>query len=160
MKASDDEDEKSIINSFLPTLSNQFKELSLHIQDISTKAPLQNHVEVERFLKVSSAVSLANNFKLSLPSIGSLIGKLGIAGIIHEIKKLIEAIIELFGKIPKWLEKLFLIIDEIINDLLGGDSTKTKNMLSDAEQNFLKERRYRILLEKASDNSSLDEEEN
>jgi hypothetical protein len=151
LKVTDDEDEKNIINSFVPTLNNQFKELSLHIQERSVKSTLQNNSEVEKFLKISSGVSLAKSLKTALPSIGSIIGKLGIAGIVHEIKKLITAILDLFGIKPKWLEPLFLIIDEIFNDIFGGTSQKMKNLLSQAEQNFLAERRQMVLLQKASE---------
>lgn len=161
LNLSGDEDEKRIIDSLMPALTEQFQGLSFYIKEIAEKASLQENEEVEKFLRISSGLRLASDFKLALPSIGSIIGKLGIVGIIHEIKKLIEAIIELFRKVPKWLEKLFLIIDQIINTLLGGGSTKTKNMLSEAEVNFLKERRHRILLEKAAEyNTYTDEDEN
>ncbi len=160
IKQSDDEDEKNIIKSFVPILDSQFKEVSSYILMKSSKSSLQNRAEVETFLRISSGVNVAKNLKLALPSIGSLIGKLGIVEIVQTIKKIICKIIEIFGNKPGWLEALFLIIDEIINTLFGKDSIKVKNILSQAEQNFLSERRHLKLLEKAGDdNKGSDDDE-
>ena len=132
-----DEDEKNIINSLAPTLKNQFLELSSSIQSFTQKLTKQGSADVEQLLKSSAALDLTKSLKLALPSIGSLFGKLGIQEIIFAIKKIIRAI---FGdKLPKWLDSVLNIIDEIINTLFGGDSPKVKNILSMAEQNFLKE---------------------
>jgi len=154
-----DEDEKNVINAFAPTLQGQFKELSLYITDISTKASKQNVVEVDRFLKVSSAVSLANNLKIAMPSIGSVIGKLGISGIIMEIKKIIYAILDILGiTLPKWLDKLINLIDEIIHDLFGGASLSLRNTLSHMEQNYLAELTLLSRLEKANEDKFTNKE--
>lgn len=137
IKNANDEDEKNIINSLKPTLKNQFLELSNYIKSFNDKLPLQGTSDVEQLLKSSAAIDVTKSLKLALPSIGSLFGKLGIQEIIFAIKKIIRAI---FGeKLPKWLDTILNIIDEIINMLFGGDSAKAKNMLSMGEQNFLKE---------------------
>lgn len=136
IKNAGDEDEKHIINSLSETLKSQFAELSNSISDLTRKSTKQESVEIEQLLKSSAALDVTKSFKLALPSIGSLFGKLGLQEIIFAIKKIIRA---LFKKLPKWLDTVLNIIDEIINLLLGGSSSKTKNILSMAEQNFLKE---------------------
>ena len=133
----DDEDEKHIINSISPTLKKQFGELSNSINDLASKSTKQESAEMEQLLISSAALDVTKSLKLGLPSIGSLFGKLGLQEIIFAIKKIIRA---LFGKkLPPWLDTVLNIIDEIINMLLGGSSSKTKNILSMAEQNFIKE---------------------
>jgi hypothetical protein len=159
LKVTSDEDEKNIINAFAPTLNNQFKEVSLYLNELSAKATKQKLSEVEKFLKISSSVSLAKNLKIALPSIGSIVGKLGIDGIIKEIKKIIMAIFDILGiKLPKWVITLINLIDEIIADLFGGGSIKLKSALSQAEQNYLAELTQLAKLEKAR-NYKIEEEE-
>lgn len=156
LKIAIDDDEKNIINAFAPILNNQFQELALHIRESAARSTLQQQQETETFLKVSSAVTVAKNLKLALPGIGSIIGNFGITQIIFTIKKIIR---KLFPKKPKWLETVLDIIDEIMNNGLAGNSMKMKNMLSQAEQNFLKESRLVVLLEKAQEGKDNSEEE-
>lgn len=137
IKNANNEDEKNIITSLTPTLKNQFLEISNSIKGFKDKLSFQETSDVEQLLKASAAGEVTKSLKLALPSIGSLFGKLGIQEIIFAIKKLIRAI---FGeKLPKWLDTVLNVIDEILNMLFGGDSPKVKNLLSMAEQNFLKE---------------------
>ena len=157
LKNSSDEDEKNIITSLAPTLKIQFQELSNSIQDLASKSSKQGVAEMNQILKSSAAMDITKSFKMALPSIGSLFGKFGIQEIIFAIKKIIRA---LFGdKIPKWLDTILNIIDEILNMLKGGDSPKTKNMLSMAEQNFLREITLVEKLNKVRFSSENDEEE-
>lgn len=67
-KASEDLDHTAIINSYSPTLINQFKELSLHFNDLAVNSPKQKLKEAEHLLKMSSGVPLVQNLKLALPS--------------------------------------------------------------------------------------------
>ncbi len=137
IKNADDEDEKHIINSISTTLKKQFGELSNSIHALALKSTKQESAEMEQLLISSAALDVTQSLKLGLPSIGSLFGKLGLQEIIFAIKKIIRA---LFGKkLPPWLDTVLNIIDEIINMLFGGNSAKTKNILSMAEQNFIKE---------------------
>ncbi|MBN8570964.1 MAG: hypothetical protein J0M18_15150 [Ignavibacteria bacterium] len=159
-KVTDDADEKNVINSFAPTLVNQFKELSSFVVEKSSRASSEGLRNSEQFLKISSGNSLVNNLKLSLPSIGSIVGKLGISGIIQEIKKIVMGILEAFGiTLPKWLTKIINLIDEIINDLLGGGSIKMHTALSQKEQNYLAELTHLARLERASEFKYSDDEE-
>ncbi|HMR42351.1 MAG TPA: hypothetical protein PKC40_00890 [Saprospiraceae bacterium] len=151
LRVTTDEDEKSVINAFAPTLVEQFKELSVYLNDASTRTTRQGVAEVEKFLKVSSGVTLTNNFRTALPSIGSVVGKLGLSAIIQEIKKIIKFIFQILKKEPPaWLDSLLLIINQIINHLLSGGIIKTKNALSQGEQNYLAELTAHAKLQKAS----------
>jgi len=151
-----DEDEKNIISSLAPTLKIQFQEISNSITESSKKFTRQEIANTEQFLKTSAASSITKSFKLALPSIGSLFGKLGLQEIIFAIKKIIRA---LFRNMPAWLNTLLDIIDEIINMLFGKDSSKTKNMLSMAEQNFLKEITLVARLNKIDFSNEINDEE-
>lgn len=149
--SSSDADEKNILNSLLPSLSSQFKELSSSITELTGKADKQSMEEVQQTLRISSGLPLMNSLKGSLPSIGSLIGKLGINEIVKAIKKIIRKIFELLGKeLPKWLDAILLIIDEIFNMIFGGDSQKTANAFADAELNFLRQMTQLSHLENAT----------
>lgn len=161
LKVTEDEDEKNVINSFAPTFKNQFRELSLFVSEKSGMATKQGLVEAETFMRVSSGNTLASNLSFALPSIGSNIGKLGIAGIVQEIKKIIMAILDLIGiKLPKWIHGLINLIDEILNKLLGRESINMRNALSQMERNFLDELTGVAKLEKASlFKHQMDEEE-
>lgn len=151
LRASADEDEKMIINSFAPTIINQFRELSLHITEMASFASRQKIADVEKLLKMTSGVSLVKNLKLALPSIGSIIGKLGIDGIIKEIKKIIRFLLEILHiNLPNWVDELIILIDQIFAAIFGGSSIKMKTALSQSEQNYLAELTQFSKLQKAT----------
>lgn len=159
-KNSNDEDEKNIISSLAPTLKNQFQEIANSLNELNQKATRQGLANAEQLLKSSSALNVTKSLKLALPSIGSLFGKLGLQEIIFAIKKIIRGIFAALGKeLPKWLDVVLNIIDEIINMLFGGDSPKTKSILSLAEQNFLREITLVEKLNKVSFSNPIGEEE-
>ena len=163
LDAAQDDDEKNIINAFAPVVTSQFKEISTQLRELSLKASTQRKSEAENFLKLSSANTLVSGMKLALPSIGSLIGKLGIDGIIKEIKKIIEELSKIFNwNIGEKIWKLINLIDEIIAIILSGGLLKFKNALSQTEQNYLSELTQLAKLQKASTglyNNEEDEEE-
>jgi len=150
LRVTEDEDERNVINSFAPAFTNQFNELSLFASEKSRVATKQGLFQAEEFLKISSGNMLTENLKIALPSIGSIIGKMGIAGIIQEIKKILKKLLELFSiKLPPWLDALIVLIDEILNHLLGGESIKLRNTLHQMEVNFQTELTQLAKLEKA-----------
>ncbi|WP_339844881.1 hypothetical protein [uncultured Dokdonia sp.] len=150
LKNAEDEDEKAVIQSFAPSLNNQIFELNQFIREGSKKSSKQQERDVLEVLKISSGVSLAKNAKGMFPSIGSLVGKLGIDRIIKEIKKIIYAILDMIGiKLPKWLDKIINLIDEIIAFILSGGSSKMMTTFSIQEQNYLNELTQLAKLEQA-----------
>ena len=150
LKNAEDEDEKAVIQSFAPSLNNQIFELNQFIRESAKKSSKQQERDVIEVLKISSGVSLAKNAKGMFPSIGSLVGKLGIDRIIKEIKKIIYAILDMIGiKLPKWLDKIINLIDEIIAFILSGGSSKMMTTFSIQEQNYLNELTQLAKLEQA-----------
>ena len=150
LKNAEDEDEKAVIQSFAPSLNNQIFELNQFIRESAKKSSKQQERDVLEVLKISSGVSLAKNAKGMFPSIGSLVGKLGIDRIIKEIKKIIYAILDMIGiKLPKWLDKIINLIDEIIAFILSGGSSKMMTTFSIQEQNYLNELTQLAKLEQA-----------
>jgi len=159
-KVTEDADERNVINSFAPAFTNQFRELSAFIGEESKRATKQGLAEAEKFLRISSGSMLADNLKISLPSIGSLVGKLGISGIIQEIKKIVMAILDVFNiNLPSWLNKLINLIDEILNHILGAGSSKTKAELGRQEAQYLTELRLVANLDKATSSKFNNDEE-
>lgn len=151
LKVSENEDEKNVINAFAPALINQFRELSAVATERAGIVSRQKLNETEEFLRISSGNMLADNLKIALPSIGSVIGKMGIAGIVMEIKKIIEKIFVILGiKLSGKVWDIINLIDEIIHDLFGGESIKLRNALSQMKQNYLAELTQLAKLEKAS----------
>ncbi len=158
LKYARDEDERNVINMYTPALKNQFKELSSYISQQSTKASGRAMENVEQFLRISSPNLLMSSVGIALPSIQSVVGKLGIAGLFQEIKKILKKVLELVGlRLPEWINPLLLLIDEIINIFLGGESAKMRNALSEMEQNYLAELTQLAKLEKATRELNYDE---
>lgn len=158
LKYARDEDERNVINMYTPALKNQFKELSSYISQQSTRASGRAMENVEQFLKISSPNLLMSSVGIALPSIQSIVGKLGIGGLIQEIKKILKKVLGLIGvRLPDWIDGLLTLIDEIINILLGGESPKMRNALSEMEQNYLAELTQLSKLEKATRELNSDE---
>jgi hypothetical protein len=140
IKASDNEDERAIIDAYAETLTNQFSELAAYITEKSEKLTEQQALDVEEVLKVTSGNTLVQAGKEYAMSIGSFIKKLGLSGLVKEIKKIILAILDALGiALPKWIEALINLIDEIIDRILGGNSPKLASILSQMEQDYLAE---------------------
>jgi hypothetical protein len=155
-----DEDEKNVIHAITPAFVNQFKELSNFISEQACKCSKQSAANVEQFLKISSAKMLLEDLKIALPSIGSIVGKLGIDGIIKEIKKVIKEILKLFGvSLPDWIDTLVNLIDEIIATIFGVTSAKLRITLSQIEQHYLAELTQLAKLQKATRALSTSEED-
>lgn len=160
LQVTENEDEKNVINAFAPALTNQFRELSLAGFDRMGRVSPQKLNEAENFLKVSSGNLLTQNLKIALPSIGSFVGKLGIAGIIEEIKKIIKEIMRILGiKLGEKILAIINLIDEIFKHMFGGESMKLRNALSQMEQNYLAELTQLAKLEKASQFQFQDDDE-
>ena len=135
-----DEDEKNVIKPFSLTLVNQATELNNFIRASTKKISKQQSSEIDKLLSVTSGVSLVESAKGILPSLGSVVGKLGFSRIVEMIKKIIRAIFDLLPiKLPKWIDSLIDLIDEILNSILSVGSSKLATMLSVQEQNYLAE---------------------
>lgn len=134
-----DEDEKAVIAAFSPALINQVAELNNFIREKASNSSRQETAQIEQVLRVTSGVSLVQNAKGIFPSLGSIVGKLGLSRIVKEIKKIVRAILDLFGILPKWFDALANLIDELFDAIFGAGSAKLATVLSIQEQNYLAE---------------------
>lgn len=161
LNSTSEADESNVIKSLIPVLTNQFAELTKFITEQTAKSSAQGLAQAERFMQISSGNMLADNMKLALPSIGSIVGKLGIDGIVKEIKKIIKELLRLIGiSLPDWVDAILTLIDEILNILFGLGSPKNRIMFSQIEQNHLAELTQLAKLQKATKNiSNQDEDE-
>jgi hypothetical protein len=88
---------------------------------------------------------------------------LGLDGIIHEIKKIIEKLLEIiWPNKPKWFEQAFVLLDELINLFASFLFPKLKTALHKSEVQFLREvyelRRLEQLQERADANGDDDDD--
>jgi len=140
VKTAEDEDERGLINTFGPTSISQIGELKSFVLQRAERASSAQRNEAEVALRMSSGIQLAKNAKGLLGNIRSFIGSLGIGKIFEELKKIVRLIIKAFGwTIPPWLDTLFVIIDEIVEAILGAKSQKLATALSRQAQNYLAE---------------------
>ena len=90
------------------------------------------------------------------------VAKIGLVGIIREIKKIITMLLDAFGiKIPKWLAAVFTLIDELANLFSSTGSPGLASTLSRMEQDYLAELTHLSRLQRENElRSEFDSEEN
>lgn len=160
IKISDDEDEKAVIKSLFPTVNSQIKETGAYIMERGEVANRQQRADAVQAFKMSSGPQLLTNAKGIFGSLKSFIGKLGFAKIAQEVKKIFRIIMDAFGwAIPKWIETILLLIDQIVNFLTGGKSMKMQTALSVQEQNYLAEMTLHARLQRAMSVDGVDDDE-
>lgn len=157
----EDEDEKAVIREGAGPVPAQIKEIGAYVSARSTKASRQQISEAEMALKISNPSALFKSGKGLFGSIGSILGNLGLGRILQEIKKIIRLIFDAFGwKVPKWLDVILLIIDQLANLILGTKSPKMASLLSEAEVNYLNELEATVRLQNAvSRGTEVDQDE-
>lgn len=137
--ASDDEDHKRVAKDFLAPLKEQFNGLSSYLSERLKKASDQSISEADQLVKMAGGNQMINSALSISKKLKSIFSKLGLNRIIKEIKKLIVFLLDLFNA-PKWIYGILLIIDQILNALLGWDLPDTMpELLSLLEQNYYKE---------------------
>lgn len=135
-----DEDQKTVIKAFGDVLIEQVTELSSYLRSTSSKISAQARIEVDTFLRLSAVNTLLRSARTVATNLASSSAKMSISGIFQEIKKIIEALLGIFGiTLPKWVDALLVLIDEIVDWLLSGGSTHLAAALSRAHQNYLGE---------------------
>ncbi|KIX22657.1 hypothetical protein SY27_02200 [Flavobacterium sp. 316] len=155
-----DEDEKAVIRAFSPTLISQVTELNKYVKESVEQSSRQQIKEVNQIINITSGISLVQNAKGIFPSLGSLFGKLGLSRIVKEIKKIFRMILEALGiKLPKWLDALLNIIDEIFDAIGSAGSAKLATTFSIQEQNYLAELTQLAKLQQANQFRFLENDE-
>jgi hypothetical protein len=140
LNQAESEDEREVIRTLGNTLSNQFSELTVYIRERSGKLSAQQRQESEQVLRLSSAGSLIASGSSLAANLAPQVAKIGLVGIIREIKKIIRMLLEAFGiKIPKWLDILLTLIDELVDLFFSTGSPSLASTLSKMEQDYLAE---------------------
>ena len=139
LKSTSDEDIKNVINSYSKPLTNQFNQLSQMIKEAAGSSSLQQIKNAEDLITSASGIELVKAVEPMSKNLKSIFGKLGLNSIIKEIKKLVLFILDMLNVKP-WIIDLILIIDQILNALLGLSlPTTLPALLSKSEEGYLNE---------------------
>jgi hypothetical protein len=142
LKLAETDDHKAIIASHGRTVADHFSQLASFLRAQSANISPQRRLDAEQVLRLSSA----SNLTASVTDLSGFLyldlAKIGTSDIVHEIKKIVDALVSALGfALPSWFESILLVIDELFNNgLLGGQSVNLRDTLSRSEQNFLIER--------------------
>ena len=138
-KSTTDEDYRAVSTNFLIPLQEQFDGIASFLRENIENESENTKSEINQLVIKSAGISMTKSAQKISLNLKSIFSKLGLNRIIKEIKKLIFFILDLINA-PKWIRKILLIIDQILNDLLGWDLPETeKEVLSMYEQAFYKE---------------------
>jgi len=131
LQQAETEDEKEVLRALGGTLATQFSEVTGYIRERSGRLSAQQQQETEQVLRLTAAGSLvASGSRLAI-NLAPQVAKIGLVGIVMEIKKIIRMLLEAFGiKLPKWLEFLFLVIDQLMNLFTSTGSPSLATTLS------------------------------
>jgi hypothetical protein len=140
LNQAENEDEKVVLRNLGETLTSQFSELAGFLREGSGRLSAQQRQESEQVLRLSSAGFMFLNINSMAGNLAPQVAKMGVVGIIGEIKKIIRMLLEAFGiTLPKWLETLFLLIDQLVNLFFSTGSPALATTLSRMEQDYLAE---------------------
>jgi len=137
--SNEDADFKKNANSFLEPFKEQFSSLSNYLLDVSKNSSSENLNSANRLVQMGAGNQMVTTAKSITKNLKSVFSKLALSDIIREIKKLIFFLLDLF-KAPKWIYTVILLIDQILNALLGWDLPETiDEILSTREVNMYRE---------------------
>lgn len=135
-----DEDERQVAESLSSTLSAQVRELCTFVRENAVMLSAQGKVEVSRIMRISAGSSLVRSGQTLASNLTAPSHRIGLSGIFELIKKIIKALLDIFGiSLPRWLDKLLDLIDEIVNQLLSIGSPQLGHTLSLKHQDYLGE---------------------
>ncbi|MEA3014824.1 MAG: hypothetical protein QOD42_3369 [Sphingomonadales bacterium] len=151
-KAMGDSEDGRLVASHAAAANEQLCHLTQYVRQRYQGASVATRRTIDEFMQFQAVTTLARNAQTTFKQMAAK-GLFGdgtfgwIESVMHEIKKLLEAILDAFGiSLPGWLDKLIQILDEIIGTLLGifGGSlglsrTKILSELSGMEVNFWNE---------------------
>ena len=122
--SNNDADFKKNANSFLEPFKEQFNSLSNYLIEVSKNSSNENLNSANRLVQMGAGNKMINTAKAITKNLKSIFSKLALSDIIREIKKLIFFLLDLFNA-PKWIYTIILLIDQILNALLGWDLPET-----------------------------------
>jgi hypothetical protein len=148
---SGDEDQKTVITAYGDVLIEQVAQLCNYVRAATPKLSAQGQVEVDTFLRLSAANTLLRSANSVASNLASPSSRIGISSIFHEIKKIVRKLLEIFGiTLPKWLDGLLNLIDEILDWLVSVGILHLASTLSRSHQNYLAELALLSRLERES----------
>ena len=148
---SDDEDAANVITAYSAAFKQQVTELSGYVQERAGKASQQARSEAARIMKLTSGNVLVERGLGISDNLASPTSRISISGIFELIKKILKAILAIFNiTLPRWLDKLLELLDEILNFLLSAGQPRLANVLSRQHQDFLSEQTQLARLERES----------
>lgn len=140
LNAMEDEGGKVVIEAYSKSFKNQFLNIANLIKEQQSKVSKETLRGAEELLMVTSGVDLTKEVKAVTANLNSNIAKIGLVGIIQMIKKIIKWLIQhIFKKLPRWINSLIDLIDEILNEFFGIGNPTLANILSQKEQNYSSE---------------------
>ena len=162
LQQAESEDEKEVLRILGGTLAIQFSEVTGYIRERSSRLSAQQQRDTEQVLRLTAAGSVTASGSRLAVNLETQVAKIGLVGIIREIKKIIRMLLEAFGiKIPKWLDAVLTLIDELVNLFSSTGSPGLANTLSRMEQDYLAELTHLSRLQRENElRSELDSEEN
>ena len=145
------DDERRLMDQLAGVFTAQINELTSYVEGLSRKAGSAQTADAQQFLRLAAAGPLASSGMSVAGDLASPVARIGLGGIIQEIKKILKVLVEIFNiHLPSWFWSLVNLIDEILNKFLGIGSPSTSRILSEAEQGFLAEMAGVVRLEAAS----------
>lgn len=137
--SSSDEDLINAIKAYTKPLQEQFIGISEYIEKAMEKESSQNIMQANKLVGMASGMQLTTSAASVSKNLRSVFSRLSLNSIIKEIKKILIFILDLL-KVPEWVYKILLIIDQILNAIFGWDLPDTMpELLSLLEQNYYKE---------------------
>jgi hypothetical protein len=139
----EDDDAHDIADTFSSTLREQIVQLNDFLRAEFNKQSPRGRQEVGRVLRMTASGNLVERAVPAARGVITQAKALGLSGIIKEIKKIIQMLLDIFfpNWKPKWLPLLFTLIDELFDLLLRLLFPKLADTLSRLEVNYLRELR-------------------
>jgi len=122
-KSIGDADDAPLILAHSGAAREQLAKLTQHVRVHYGRANVELRRDVDEFMQAQAATTLARNGQAALTQVAAK-GLFGdgvfswIETIMHEVKKLIEWLSEMFHW-PSWITKLIQLLDQIIAAILG-----------------------------------------
>jgi hypothetical protein len=139
LRSASDEDLKHAIESYSAVFSKQFDEISKSIVANFKNASKQEQKDISELITKSAGSEMIKSVGSFSKNLRSIFSRLSLNSIVKEIKKLILFILDRLN-VKDWIIEVLLIIDQILNALLGLDlPTELPEVLSKMEVNYLDE---------------------
>lgn len=152
LNQAENEDEKIVIRTLGEALQSQFQGLAGFIGERAGRLSPQQRQESEQVLRLASAGPLIASGSSLAGNLAPQVAKIGLAGIIREIKKIIRMLLDAFGiKLPKWFDVLLTLIDELVNLFFSTGSPSLAGTLSSMERDHLDELTATVRLQRENE---------